>query len=396
VTASRPEVAFVVQRYGAEITGGSESLARAVAERLSSSYAITVYTTCARDYVTWRNELPAGESELGGVRVRRFPVTEERDLDAFNRFSEELYRRPRTHDEEIEWLRRQGPVAPSLVAALGSDGPRFHAVVFFTYLYYPTYWGLAEGAAAARSVLVPTTHDEPPLQFGIYDEVFARPRALAFLTPAEEALVRRRFDLGDRPTTVAGMGVEIPAAPDAAAFRQRFEITRPYALYAGRIDAGKGCAEMIAHYARYRATGGSADLLLIGTLAMELPSVPGLRHLGYLSEADKNAALAAAAVVVCPSAYESLSIALLEGFAVDTPGLVNGASAVLKEHCLRSNGALYYGDGDEFVEALDRLTREEGLRRALGASGKRYVAATYQWDVVLDRYRALIEAAARG
>jgi glycosyltransferase involved in cell wall biosynthesis len=396
VTVARPEVAFVVQRYGADITGGSESLARAVAERLSSSYAITVYTTCARDYVTWRNELPAGESELGAVHVRRFPVTEERDLDAFNRYSEELYRRPRTHEEEIEWLRQQGPVAPALVAALASDAPRFQAIVFFTYLYYPTYWGLAAGAAAARSVLVPTTHDEPPLRFAIYDEVFARPRAFGFLTPAEEALVRTRFDVRDRPAEVAGMGVDVPAPRDSASFCLEFEVKRPYALYAGRIDAGKGCAEMIAHYARYRAGGGSADLLLIGTLAMDLPPVPGLRHLGYLSEDDKHSAMAAAAAVVCPSAYESLSITLLEGFAVGTPGLVNGASPVLKEHCLRSNGALYYGDGDEFVEALDRLTRDEGLRRALGASGKRYVAATYQWDVVLDRYRALIEAAARG
>jgi glycosyltransferase involved in cell wall biosynthesis len=392
--SGRPEIAFVVQRYGSEITGGSESLARAVAERLAGSYAITVYTTCARDYVTWRNELPAGESELAGVRVRRFPVREERDLEAFNRYSEDLYRRAHTHDEEIEWLRRQGPVAPDLVEALGAAAPRLHAAVFFTYLYYPTYWGLGT-AAAAHSVLVPTTHDEPPLRFAIYDEVFARPRAFAFLTPAEETLVRARFDLGGRPASVAGMGVDVPAPPDTAAFRRKFDAHGGYALYAGRIDAGKGCAELIAHYARYRARGGSVDLLLIGTLAMDLPPVPGLRHLGYLSEDDKHAAMAAASVVVCPSPYESLSIALLEGFAVDTPGLVSGASAVLKEHCLRSNGALYYGDGDEFTEALDRLTGDEGLRRALGASGKRYVAATYRWDVVLDRYRALIEAAAR-
>ena len=224
----------------------------------------------------------------------------------------------------IEWLRRQGPRAPSLVARWRSDAPRLHAVVFFTYLYYPTY---GAGGERRRRAQRPRPHDarRAPLQFGIYDEVFARPRALGFLTPAEEALVRRRFDLGDRPTAVAGMGVEIPPAPDVVAFRRRFEVTRPFALYAGRIDAGKGCAEMIAHYARYRSAGGAADLLLIGTLAMDLPPVPGLRHLGYLSEADKNAALAAAAVVVCPSAYESLSIALLEGFAVDTPGLVNGA-----------------------------------------------------------------------
>jgi glycosyltransferase involved in cell wall biosynthesis len=391
--SDRPEIAFVVQRYGPEITGGSESLTRAVAERLAASYRITVYTTCARDYVTWRNELPAGESDVGGVRVLRFPVEEERDLDAFNRYSDELYGRAHTHEEEIEWLRRQGPYAPRLTEALSADAPAYRAVVFFTYLYYPTYWGLA-GPAAAHSVLVPTTHDEPPLRFRIYDEVFARPRAFGFLTPAEEALVRSRFDLRGRPTAVAGMGVDIPPPPDAAAFRRTYGIDRPYVLYAGRIDAGKGCAELVAHYARYRARGGTADLILIGTLAMALPPVPGLRHLGYLSEDEKHAALAGASVVACPSAYESLSIALLEGFAVGTPGLVNAASAVLKEHCLRSNAGLFYGDGDEFAEALARLVDDPGLRRTMGDSGRRYVESSYRWGVVLDRYRALIEAAA--
>ena len=66
-----PPIAFVVQRYGPEITGGSESLARALAERLAAEYQITVFTTCARDYVTWRNEWPAGEEEIAGVRARR-------------------------------------------------------------------------------------------------------------------------------------------------------------------------------------------------------------------------------------------------------------------------------------------------------------------------------------
>jgi glycosyltransferase involved in cell wall biosynthesis len=128
---------------------------------------------------------------------------------------------------------------------------------------------------------------------------------------------------------------------------------------------------------------------------MDLPEVAGLRHLGYLPEDEKHGALAGAAAVVCPSAYESLSITLLEAFAVGTPGLVNGASAVLEEHCLRSNAGLYYKDGDEFVEALGRLVDDDGLRRALGEAGRRYVAASYRWDAVLDRYRALIEAAAR-
>ena len=390
--ADRPRVAFIVQRYGPEVTGGSESLARAIAERLLGDYRITVFTSCAIDYVTWRNVLPAGTEEVNGVEVRRFPSVAERDLDAFNALSEPLYRGPRAHADEVEWLRRQGPETPGLVDALAEEADRFHATVFFTYLYYPTYWGLR--VAPARSVLVPTTHDEPPLRFSIYDEMFARPRAFAFLTGPEEALVRARFDVAGRPAAVAGIGIERGPAPDVAGFRERHSARAPYALYAGRIDAGKGCAEMIAHYAGYRAAGGLADLLLIGSLTMELPVVPGLRCLGFLPDADKDAAMAAAQVIVCPSPFESLSIVLLEGFAAGVPGLVNARSAVLKDHCLRANGGLFYADGDEFAAALDLLITDDGLRRGMGESGQRYVETQYRWDAVLDRYRALIEAAA--
>ena len=392
---SRPPVAFVVQRYGADVTGGSEALARAVAERLSAFHEVTVFTTCAQDYVTWRNELDGGERDESGVRVLRFPVEEERDLAAFNAFAEPLYTRPRTHEEEIEFLRRQGPVVPSLVEALRAEKDRYGAVVFFTYLYYPTYWGLR--AAPERSVLVPTTHDEPPLRFAIYREVFERPRAFAFLTPAEQELVRARFGTGERPAAVAGIGVD-PAEPgDLARFRARHGLAGPYALYAGRIDAGKGCAAMLDHHERYRREKeGAAELVLVGRLTMPEPRQEGVRYLGFLSEGEKAAAMAGAVAVVCPSPYESLSIVLLEGLALGTPGLVNAGSAVLKEHCLRSNAGLFYADGEEYAEALDLLVRQEGLRAALGANGRRYVDAEYRWSVVLDRWRGLLAAVSAG
>jgi glycosyltransferase involved in cell wall biosynthesis len=387
--ANRPEVAFVVQRYGLEVTGGSESLARAVAERLLPDYRITVFTTCARDYVSWRNELPEGGENLNGVEVLRFPSQEERNLDAFNRFAEPLYVRQHSRQDEIEFLRRQGPEVPGLVEALDREKGRFAAIVFFTYLYYPTYWGLR--AAPERAILVPTTHDEPPLGLGIYREVFALPKALGFLTAAEEALVRSRFEVGSRPAWVAGMGVEVPASPDLEGFRRRATLPPRYALYAGRIDAGKGCAEMLGFFQQYRQAGRAPlDMVLIGKLAMKLPE--GVRYLGFLSEQDKAAAIAGAEVVLCPSPYESLSIALLEGFALGVPAMVNARSPVLLDHCLRSNGGLYYENGEEFVEALGLLSGDPSLRKALGDSGRRYVGTHYRWDAVLARYRQLIQA----
>ena len=388
-------VAFVVQRYGADVTGGSESLARAVAERLAPDMRITVLTTCARDYVTWRNELPAGQDRQNGVDVVRFPVEEERDLEAFNRLSEPLYTRPHSEADELAWLRRQGPYAPRLVEAIAQRRGEFDAIVFFTYLYHPTYYGLQ--VAPEKSVLVPTAHDEPPLRFGIYDAMFALPRALAFCSVPEMELVRARFGLGARPAAVTGIGVDVadPAAGDVDGFLIRHDVRGPYALYAGRIDAGKGCQEMVAFYERYRRDhAGAAELLLIGRLSMEAPRVPGVRYLGYLSEEEKRAALAGARAVVCPSPFESLSIVLLEGFALGTPVLASARSPVLKDHCVRSQGGLFYSSAEEFGEALDLLVREGNLREALGQNGRRYVRESYRWEAVLARYRSLIEAAA--
>lgn len=394
MTEERPRLAFVVQRYGADVTGGSESLAKAVAERLTD-YRVTVFTTCARDYVTWRNELPEGAEEVAGIEVIRFRNEAERDLLAFNAYSETLYGRPRSEKEELDWLKRQGPYCPRLVEQLEASKDRFEAVLFFTYLYFPTYWGLA--AAPERSILVPTAHDEPPLRFSIYERMFATPRALAFCSAPEEALVRSRFVLRDgAPSAVAGIGVDVPESPDVDSFRIRHDVKGPYAVYAGRIDEGKGCGEMIAFYERYRRdVRGAAELILIGKLAMTLPRVPGVRYLGFLSEAEKMAALAGARAVVCSSPYESLSIVLLEGFGLGTPGLVNARSAVLLDHGRRSNAGLSYADAAEFAECLDLLVIQPRLRAALGENGRSYVRQNYQWEAVLGRYRSLITSVAR-
>src|SRR5689334_23219953 len=70
-------IAVVVQRYGADINGGAELHARYVAEGLAAHAEVEVLTTCARDYVTWRNEFAPGREEVHGIAVHRFPVARE-------------------------------------------------------------------------------------------------------------------------------------------------------------------------------------------------------------------------------------------------------------------------------------------------------------------------------
>ena len=143
--------------------------------------------------------------------------------------------------------------------------------------------------------------------------------------------MRSRFDLADRPALRRGhRRRDARASPDVEGFRIRHDLDGPYVLYAGRIDAGKGCAEMLDFHERYRRDGrGRRALVLIGKLAMPEPRAPGVRYLGYLPEDEKFAAMAGARAVVCPSPYESLSIVLLEALALGTPVLASARSAVL-------------------------------------------------------------------
>jgi glycosyltransferase involved in cell wall biosynthesis len=171
-----------------------------------------------------------------------------------------------------------------------------------------------------------------------------------------------------------------------AVFRRKHRLYGPLVLYGGRIDPGKGCEELIEYFSSYVKDGGDATLALMGAKLMSLPEEPFIRFAGLLSDMERVQALEAATVVVCPSPYESLSLLALEALAAGTPVLANARSAVLVEHCVRSNGGLYYADRDEFVDCLKLLVGDARLREALGRNGRDYVRRNYRWDVVLGKF----------
>jgi glycosyltransferase involved in cell wall biosynthesis len=418
------KLALVIQRYGTEVLGGSEHLCRLLAERLAAQHEVEVLTTCARDYVTWKNEYPEGADRIRGVSVRRFPSARTRDIEAFNRYSDWIYNSPHTKADEIEWLMQQGPWCPSLIEHLRHHQQQYDVLVFFTYLYAPTVLGLEVNPG--KSVLVPTAHDEPAIKLEIFREVFGRPGAICYLTDGERRFVQDTFIERPLLEDVTGVGVDLPQqrshlrVPPAsdeepppasegdgdqgvdgetplpthvqirgAVFRRRHRLYGPIALYGGRIDPGKGCEELIEYFGSYVKDGGEATLALMGVKLMSLPEDPSVRFAGLLSDRERVQALEAATVVVCPSPYESLSLLALEAMSVATPVLANARSAVLVEHCVRSDGGLYYADRDEFVECLKLLVRDARLRTALGQNGRDYVKRNYRWDVVLGKYERI-------
>jgi len=390
------KIAFIVQRYGREILGGAETLARQIAERLARRHEIEVLTTTARDYVTWRNEYPAGEEKLRNVQIHRFPVEGERDLEEFNRYSDWIYKNQHTRQDELKWLEMQGPVAPELIDYLRAEHGRFELLLFFTYLYYPTYYGLR--IAPGKSALLPTAHDEPPLKLEIYKDMFGLPAGFLFNTEAEELLVLERFGVYKKMRETIGIGMELLDAPDASGFRRRNKLPGRYLLYAGRIDAGKGCDELLRFFRFYkeeRPEMGNLHLVLIGKQSMRLPEARDIRYLGFLDDGDKFAAMAAATAVVVPSRMESLSIVALEAFSVGTPVIVSSGSKVLVDHSRTSNAGLYYSDYDEFEAILDLLLGDKNLARGMGKLGQKYIKENFGWEKLLNRYELTLRSLAR-
>ncbi len=386
-------IGVVVQRYGSEVIGGAEALARNVAERLRrQGFRVTVFTTCARDYLTWRNEYPAGESILRGVTIRRFPVARERDITAFNRFSDVFFAVPPRVDgatppdarDESRWIAEQGPLCPDLLQALVAAEKEIDLFFFFTYLYYPTVEGLR--AVRKPAILFPTAHDEPPIYLAAMGEVFRRPRALFFLTRAEMGLVQRLFEPPGR-MRLARTGLDIRSGVDEKSFRRRFLLVAPYLLYAGRIERGKGLEALLEHY---RALKGETyvDLVLIGKKLMDLPPVQGLKYLGFVSEDEKLAAFKGAVLSVQPSPLESLSITTLESFSVRTPVLVNRDCPALLEHVQASGGGLAYGSQEEFLAGFRQVYRRPALRKKMGEKGLEYVKRYYSWESVMREIEA--------
>lgn len=384
------KVAFVVQRYGLEVTGGAEFLCRLLAEHLGKYWAVEVFTTCAIDYISWKNEYLEGRDQVNGITVWRFPVDSPRNIKAFDQLTQKIYGSEHSREEEERWMELQGPCSSPLLHALQERASGYDFFIFITYLYAHTYYGLPQ--VKEKALLIPLAHDEPSLYLEIFEELFLLPKAIIYSTPEEAELVWKRFNNNYIPSETIGVGVTPPKDLNGKRFRDKYGLEKEFILYVGRIDKSKGCQEIIDYFLRYqRETNSPLKLILIGNAVMPLPHHPNIIHLGQLSEEDKFDGLQAATATVMPSPYESFSILLLESWLTRTPVIVNGRCAVLKGQCLRSNGGLFYYNYDEFRAGLERLLRDKRLGEQLAMNGEYYVKENYSWHIIEKKYHDLLD-----
>jgi len=353
-------VAVVVQRCHEDIVGGSETLAWHYAQLLSGAYQVDLLTTTAVETSQWANTLPAGTETKDNVRVVRFPVTIGR-----SGYWSNLHRRlveeygpivPTRNDEvpQLQWsialqedfIRHQGPYSEPLLRYLNENWRDYRAVIFITYLYPTTYFGLQQ-VPAGRALFAPTLHDELPAYLPAYKYAARRARELVWLTAAEQRVGRKLW--GDLPGRVVAMAIETEV-------REPQWAPEPYLLYCGRVDPNKGCRELFEYFITFKKTHpGNLRLVITGKDDIPVPVHEDIEFRGFVTVEEKFRLMAGALMFVTPSPNESFSIVTLEAMAQNTPVLVNGASAVLVDHANDSGAGRVYNDYLTFAQAVEEL-----------------------------------------
>ena len=381
-------LAFVIPWYGSRAPAGAESECQGTARALvARGVAVEILTTCARAHsAPWVDHHPEGLSEEDGLRVRRFKVRP-RNAQQYVRLQERLRLGGGLAPWEEEAFVRESIHSDNLYAFVAAEQDRYW-YAFIPYCFGTTW----EGALAApeRSVVIPCLHDEPFAHLGATRRVLRAVRGVCFHVPAERTLGVTVAGGDPENFFLVGEGVDTDLRGDGERFRRNHHIPDSFLLCAGRKSPDKNTHLLLDCYARYRFTHPDRPLklVLIGSGGVRIPErlAHDILDLGFLPAQDKYDAYAAALALCQPSLLESFSIVLMEAWLCGTPVLVHARCAVTREHCLASNGGLWFDDYFEFAEAVDLLQNEPELRRRLADSGRAYVLASFTWDRVGQNY----------
>lgn len=396
----RKKVAIVVQRYGDEVVGGAEALAKTVAEKLvmDLGWEVHVLTTCAREYTSWKNELRPGVQGLNGVMVHRFPSLFGRSLlfPLWNRLATPWILRlqrlsflhPLVRALEWVWLFLQGPVNWRLARHLKRHLPEYDKVFLYTYLYLPTIWGVLQ--CREKAVLISTAHDEAPFHFLLIRKMLSLPSKIFAISPAEKELLCTKVQDPSR-IELAGLGYD-QFVEDQKPLSSTTEGQTPYVLYLGRISKGKKVDLLIQWFLRFCDQNSlPIRLLLAGKAEKEvpIPKDPRVEYLGFLPNDQKMTMIRQAACIINPSPLESLSMIVIEAMLLKRPVLVNRECPVLNDYVIQTQTVKGYEEESEFASNLSAILSRDWNAPESQAQlerSKLWAEQNYSWEQVLQAY----------
>ncbi len=375
-------IAIVVPRYGPEIVGGAEMQARGLAESAGRrGWQVEVWTTCARSYLTWANELRPGTERINGVLVRRFRV-QVIEAERYTYLDREISRARLRPAEHFDWL-ECGPHSPALYAYAAAHGAEFDFVLALPYVQAMVHD--AAWAAGGRVVVVPCLHHEPLAFIQPLALLLESAHGVLYNSPEEGWLAEGFLGLRPRRSAVLGEGASLPQPPAGPAPGAGAPL-----LYLGRLEPGKNLSLLYEYARRYVDEGGQLELVVAGTGPLAPPEHPAFRFVGVVSEAEKAALCASALALVQPSLNESFSLTIMESWLAGRPVIVFGGCPVTRGHLKRSRGGLWFSVYPEFVGVIEWLRAHPQAATRMGHNGRAYVQRHFTWEAVLDRLAQIL------
>lgn len=215
-----------------------------------------------------------------------------------------------------------------------------------------------------------------------------------FVSPGDQEIARR-CRIRPRRAILIPNGIEVGDLPSARAGDGRT------LAFLGRLEEQKDPLLLIDILAGLRQRGFRLRVIGDGPLrpamaerATALGVADQVEFCGALPRRAALETVRDAAVLVLPSRWEGLPLALLEAMAIGVPVV---ASAVPGNQTLiedRVSGRLVpQGDVAAYVQAVIQLGEDPGLRQRLVAAAQERVRRSFAWDAVRRRYLDLYCAA---
>ena len=372
-------LAIVTPRFGPDVGGGAETLARGFAlEAARRGWQVSAWTTCARSHYTWANEHPAGQADDNGVRVWRFPVVKLDEAEQAGREIRLATQGVLPRPEQYRWV-EGGPHSPELYAHIKANAAATDAILVMPYatpMMHAAAW-----CAPEKVILVPCLHNEPYAYLEPVHLLAESVRGVLFNAPEEGELMIRTLRMRPRHQAVLGVGIPIPyplPTPHVA--------DPPYLFLISRLEAGKNVPLVYEYMEKYWQNRGRVRLIVAGSGPLTPPDHPAFSFRGFVSEEEKSQLCAGALAVLQPSLNESFGITLLDSWLAGRPVLVHGDGAVTRGQVRRARGGLWFGDEDEFAAAIHWLHTHPEQASQMGQNGRAYTLQNYTWPALLDRF----------
>ena len=393
---SSRRLAFVLPRYFKGIAGGAETLMGSLAQRLRDrGDYVEIWTTCAEDNRTWKNEFAKGATTIDGVTIHRFLV-DERDLDVWIPLQISLHEgHVLSLEDQITWM-SESVNSKALYGHISAHSRDFDALFFGPYLFGTTFWGSL--IDPGRSVLIPCLHDEVYAYQEVVASMFRQVKGCLFNSQPEMDLAQSIY--GAIPGGVVGMGFDLSSATRSGA-EAYFSDPSPYILYLGRKETGKNVHVLVDYFVEAKERGLIPDavkLVVLGGGSFsdlhrgEVLTRGDVIDLPHVSEGDKLRLLSQALCLCQPSTNESFSIVLMEAWMAGVPVVVHGGCAVTKHHVVDSGGGLYFSSSDDLAAVTGYFLDNPDDRRSHAEQGARYVRDHYSWEAVLGRFDNVVSA----